>query len=84
MLSGDGHTHGCRYSNSLLFQNEMEGLTLKDNAGKSIRGKELLEGNNLNNDLSIGENIAVLLGMLIGLRLLALIGLKLCHRKGWL
>lgn len=87
--SAEGHTRGCRYGNALVFINEMTGLTLTrvdpDTGARSeAAGEELLAGENLDNGLSVGENIAVLVGILVGLRVLALIGLKLAHRRGWL
>jgi hypothetical protein len=63
----------------------MNGLTLTDPAtGAQIPGEVLLRRNNLNIDMSIGEIIAVLIGILVGLRLLALIGLKLAYHRGWM
>jgi hypothetical protein len=74
----------CRYSNSAAFISEMKGLEFKDSAGKLQTGEQLLEGHPLNNDLSIGQNFAVLAGMLIFLRIIAFIGLKLAYRLRWL
>ena len=78
----------CRYGNALVFINEMTGLTLfsVNDAGErqAVAGETLLSSQNLDNGLSVGENIAVLVGILVALRIFALLGLKLAHRRGWL
>lgn len=73
-----------RYANSALFINEMTGLELTREDGTIVRGEDLLPGNPMNNGLSVGQNIAVLAGMLVGLRILALFGLYLAKRQHWL
>jgi hypothetical protein len=74
----------CRFANAIVFMNEMNGLTLTDAAGQPVRGEELAATSNLNNNLGIGVNLAVLLGILVGLRVIALIALKISHRLNWL
>lgn len=62
----------------------MSGLVLTRADGTLVRWEDLLVGDPLNNNLSVGENIAVLVAMLCGLRVLALLGLFLAKHRRWL
>lgn len=84
-LASCNPTVQCRYANAIVFLNEMNDLTLTDEStGQPVRGEDLAATSNLNNKLSVGENLAVLLGMLVVLRLLALVALKIAYRRNWL
>lgn len=75
----------CRYANSAAFISEMEGLTLFDSeTNTEVPGDELAEESNLNNDLSVAANLCILAGMLVFLRVAALLGLKFAYRVGWM
>lgn len=73
-----------RYASSAIYINEMSGLVLTRADGTLVRGEDLLVGDPLNNNLSVGENIAVLVAMLCGMRVLALLGLYLAKHRRWL
>jgi hypothetical protein len=77
----------CRYANSAMFLNEMEGLTLSGAGGEPVSGEQLMDSSTaaqLDNDLSVGTNIAILCGMLAVVRVSAYLGLKLAYRYNWL
>lgn len=74
----------CRYANSAVFQSEMRGLTLLGEDGQQLSGEELAADNGLNSSLSIAENIWVVVGMLIAVRIFAFVALHLAYRLNWL
>ena len=74
----------CRYSNSAMFISEMKGLELVDTEGNTVKGDVALRDHQLNDDLTIAENFAVLIAILLGIRILALVGLKLAYNRNWL
>jgi hypothetical protein len=74
----------CRYSNSAMFINEMKGLELEGEGGTVVTGDSMLKGHQLNNDLSIAENFAILVGMLVFIRIAGFVGLKLAYHRNWL
>lgn len=52
--------------------------------GIDVPGSELASENGLNSSLSVGENIWVVAGMLVGVRILSWIGLHISYRLNWL
>lgn len=76
--------YACRYANSAMFLNEMNGLTLRGAAGEAVRGEDLAAANGIDNDLSVGVNLAILAGMLVFVRCAAYVGLLIARRQNWL
>jgi hypothetical protein len=74
----------CRYSSSAMFISEMTGLEFEGPNGQIVTGESQIEGHQLDNDLSIAANIGILVGMLVFIRLAALVGLKLAYHRNWL
>jgi hypothetical protein len=67
-----------------MFISEMKGLELEGANNEIVSGDSQLEGHQLNNGLSIAENFAILIGMLVAIRITAFVGLKLAYNRNWL
>lgn len=74
----------CRYANSAVFISEMKGLELDGPNGELVTGESLLDGHQLNNDISITGNFGILIGMLVFIRVASYVGLRLAYSRHWL
>lgn len=62
----------------------MQGLMLVGENGQQVSGEVLAAESGVNSNLSVAENIWVLLGMLIFIRILTFVALHLAYRLNWL